>query len=80
MKLMNCKNENERDNFRASETYFDTQLNSTCSNNKACAIIFPKCLKLFHLMLISPLSTACVERFFSKMELVKTRLRNHYRR
>ena len=34
------------------------------------------CLKLLHLMLIFPLSTACVERFFSKMKLVKTRLRN----
>ena len=27
-------------------------------------------------MLIFPLSTACVERFFSKMKLVKTRLQN----
>ena len=52
------------------------KLYSTCLNDKACAIIFPNCLKLLHLMLIFPLSTACVERFFSKMKLVKTRLRN----
>ena len=42
----------------------------------ACAIIFPNCLKLLHLVLVFPLSTTCVERFFSKIKLVKTRLRN----
>ena len=74
MNLMNCKNEKERDTFHASVTFFDAhKLYSTCLNDKACAIIFPNCLKLLHLMLIFPLSTACVERFFSKMKLVKTR-------
>ena len=66
MNLMNCKNEKERDTFRASETSFDAhKFYSTCLSDKACAIIFPNCLKLLHLMLIFPLSTACVERFFS---------------
>ena len=74
MNLMNCKNEKERDTFRASETSFDAhKLYSTCLNGKACAI---NCLKLLHLMLIFPLSTACVGRFFSKMKLVENRLRN----
>ena len=74
MNLMNCKNEKERDTFRASETSFDThKLYSTCLNDKACAI---NCWKLLHLMLIFHLSTACVERFFSKMKLVESRLRN----
>ena len=77
MNLMNCKNKKERDTFHASETSFDThKLYSTCLNDKACSIIFPNCLKLLHLMLIFPLSTACVKRFFSKMKLVKTRLRS----
>ena len=77
MNLMNCKNEKERDTFRASETSFDAhKLYSTCLNDKACAIIFPNCLKLLHLMLIFPLSTACVKRFFSKMNIVKIRLQN----
>ena len=41
MNLMNCKNEKERDTFRASETSFDAhKLYSTCLNDKACAIIF----------------------------------------
>ena len=48
-----------RDLFDAHKLY------STCLNDKACAIIFPNCLKLLHLMLIFPLSTACVKRFFS---------------
>ena len=73
--LMNYKNKKERDTSSASETSFDAhKLYSTCLNDKACAIIFPNCLKLLHLMLIFPLSTACVERFYSKMKLVKTRL------
>ena len=78
MKLMNCKNKKERDTFSASETSFDAdKLYSTCLNDEACAIIFPNCLTLLHLMLIFPLSTACVKRFFSKMKLVKTQLQNH---
>ena len=75
MKLLNCKNEKER--LRASETSFDAhKLYSTYLNDKGCAIIFPNCLKPLHHMLIFSLSTACVERFYSKMNLVKTRLRN----
>ena len=77
MKLMNCKTEKERGIFRASEISFDAhKLYSTCLNDKACAIVFPNRLKLLHLVLIFPLSAACVERFFSKMKLVKTRPRN----
>ena len=77
MKLMNCKNKKERDTFHASETsFYAHKLHSKCLNDKACAIIFPNCLKLLHLMLIFLLSTACVERFCSTMKLVKTRLWN----
>ena len=75
IKLMNCKNEKERDTFCGSETSFDAhKLYSTCLNDKACAIIFPNCLKLLHLMLIFPLCTAFVKRFFRKIKLVKTQL------
>ena len=39
MKLMNYKNEKERDTFRASETSFDAhKLYSTSLNDNACAI------------------------------------------
>ena len=72
-KLMNCKNKKERDTFCASKNSFDAhKLYPTSVNDKACAIIFLNGLKLLHLMLIFPLSTACVKRFFSKMNLVKT--------
>ena len=74
---MNCKNKEERDTFCGSETSFDAhKLYSTCLNDKACAIIFPDCLKLLHLMLIFPLCTAFVKRFFRKIKLVKTLLWN----
>ena len=71
MKLMNCKDEKET--LCALEMSFDTRnLYSLWVIDNACAIIFPNCLELLHLMLIFPLSTACVKRFFSKMKLVKT--------
>ena len=33
-------------------------------------------MKLLELSILFPLSVACVERLFSKMKLIKTRLRN----
>ena len=75
MKLINSKNEKERDTSHASETSFDAhKLYSTGLNDKVCAIIFPNCLELLHLMLIFP--TACAERFVSTVRLVKARPRN----
>ena len=38
--------------------------------------LYPNCYKLLYLLMIFSLSAACVERFFSKLKLVKTRLRN----
>ena len=39
--------------------------------------LYPNCYKLLYLLMIFPLSVACVERFFfSKLKLVKTELRN----
>ena len=38
--------------------------------------VYPNCYKFFYYLLLFPLSTACVERLFSKMKLIKTRLRN----
>ena len=62
MNLMNCKNEKERDTFRASETsFYANKLYLTCLNDKACAIIFPNCLKLLHLTLIFRKHSMCRE-------------------
>ena len=39
--------------------------------------VYPNCYKLFYYLLLFPLSTACIERLFCKMKLIKTRLRNN---
>ena len=39
-------------------------------------ITYPSCMLLLELLFLFPLSVACVERVFSKMKLIKTRLRN----
>ena len=46
------------------------------SKNDVHKEIYPNCFKLFKLLMIFPLSAACVERLFSKMKIVKNRLRN----
>ena len=38
--------------------------------------LYPNSYKLFYLLMIFPLSVAWLEQFFSKLKLVKTRLRN----
>ena len=38
--------------------------------------IFPKMFKLINIMLTLPVGTATVERSFSQMKMIKTRLRN----
>ena len=46
------------------------------SKNDVHKEIYPNCFKLFKLLMIFPLSAAFVERLFSKMKIVKNRLRN----
>ena len=38
--------------------------------------VFPKTWKLLNIMMALPVSTATIERTFSQMKLIKTRLRN----
>ena len=50
-----------------------------CIHDTVLEELYPNCLKLLNLLMIFPISAACVERLFSKMKvlkLVKTRLRN----
>ena len=44
--------------------------------DKTICSVYPNCYKLFYYLLLFLLSTACVERLFSKMKLIKTCLRN----
>ena len=46
------------------------------SNDGTTSDLFPSIKFLFYMLLIFPISVACVERLFSKMKLIKTRLRN----
>ena len=41
--------------------------------------VYPKHYKLIYYLLLFPQSTACIERLFFKMKLIKTRLRNNLR-
>ena len=47
-----------------------------CIHDTVLEELYPNCLKLLYLLMIFPISAACVERLFSKMKLVKTRLQN----
>ena len=38
--------------------------------------LYPNCYKLLYLLMVFPISVACVERFFSTLKLVKTSLKN----
>ena len=44
--------------------------------NTAFQELYSNCYKLLYLLIIFPLTVACVERFFSKLKLVKVRLGN----
>ena len=46
------------------------------SKNDVHKEIYPNCFKLFKLLMIFPLSAACVGRLFSKMKIVKNGIRN----
>ena len=38
--------------------------------------LYPNCYKLLYLLMVFPISVACVEHFFSTLKLVKTSLKN----
>ena len=57
-------------------TYTPSSFWEDCIHDTVLEELYPNCLKLLYLLMIFPISAACVERLFSKMELVKTRLRN----
>ena len=58
------------------QIFYSHRLWLLLSKNDVHKEIYPNCFKLFKLLMIFPLSAACVERLFSKMKIVKNRLRN----
>ena len=58
------------------QTFNSHRLWLLLSKNDVHKEIYPNCFKLFKLLMIFPFSAACMERLFSKMKIVKSRLHN----
>ena len=77
IKISKCNNEDEKSAFLKEINNFGPRmLWRSVEDDNVVSSLHPNCRKLLFLLLLFPLSVACVERFFSKMKLVKTRLRN----
>ena len=77
MELNKARSDEEKELLMKKEKFGPHKLLTSLRGDSTCEDIFPECSKLLLLLLLFPLSTACVERSFSKLKLVKTRLRNH---
>ena len=53
-----------------------SKFNKDISHDETCRYLYPDCMHLLKLPLMFLLRVACVERLFSKMKLIKSRLRN----
>ena len=68
--------ENVQELIKKRESYTPQKLWDDVKHDKVVKEIYPNCIYLFHLLLIFPISIACVEHLFSRMKLVKMRLHN----
>ena len=68
--------ENHQELIKKRERYTPCDLWNDLKHDNVVKEIYPNCIYLLHLLLIFPISIACVERLFSRMKLIKTRLRN----
>ena len=68
--------ENVQELIKKRESYTLQKLWDDLKHDNVVKETYPNCIYLLHLLLISPISIACVEHLFSRMRLVKTRLRN----
>ena len=74
---MRKKSKENKESLRLSRSqYTPSKLWSDLNVDYVCKSLYPSCMLLLELSLLFPLSVACVERVFSKMKLIKTRLRN----
>jgi len=62
--------QNERKQYTPSKFWEDTNQDAVIQD------LYPQCMFLLELSIMFPLSVSCVERLFSRMKLVKTRLRH----
>ena len=76
-KIALAKSQDEIKEFRKIRlSYTPSSFWEDCIHATVLEELYPNCLKLLYLLMIFLISTACVERLFSEMKLVKTRLRN----
>ena len=74
---MREKSKENKESLRLSRSqYTPSKLWSDLNVDYVCKSLYPSCMLLSELSLLFPLSVACVERVFSKMKLIKTRLCN----
>ena len=78
VQLLKAKSKEEKEQINKKKSKFGPhKLFESLTGDATSEQIFPECSKLLLFLLLFPLSTACVERLFSKMKLVQTRLRNY---
>lgn len=76
-KIAKETNQNEVSNLlKQRNEYTPSKLLECIRKDELCNDFNHGCVYLLKLSLMFPLSVACVERLFSKMKLIKTRLRN----
>ena len=68
--------ENVQERIKKRESYTPQKLWDDLKHDNVVKEIYPNCIYQLHLLLIFPISIACVERLFSQMKLVKMRFRN----
>ena len=75
--ITKCNSDADRELLVKQHHSFNArELWSALQKDDCVSSLYPNCIYLFKLLMIFPLSAACVERLFSKLKLVKNRLRN----
>ena len=77
IKILKAKSKDEKESLQKRRSqYKPSLLWKDLNYDDVFKSLYPSCMHLLDLSLLFPLSVACVERLFSKMKLIKTRLRN----
>ena len=79
VKLLRAKTKEEREYLQTKRQQYTPSKfwNDTYQDAVICDL-YPQYMYLLELSIMFPLSVSCVERLFSRMKLVKTRLRNQF--
>ena len=75
-KIMAADNDERKALVKPHEEYTPSLLFKDLQHDRVCQKLFPCCIYLLQLSIMFSLSVSCIERLFSRMKLIKTRLRN----